>query len=209
MGTIASRLATMIVAVTVALATFSIQSVGAADDWYARLRVTKVSPALYYGRQPRLSDLAKLKEFGIQTIVNTRLNRTKPGLHAAEARRLGMKHFHLPVGFFIPPDKELEAFLRIATDPANQPVYIHCQGGWHRAPMFVCTYRVRAEGWTYDKAYAELRSHGHFKPWFFRSLHRGLEIAARPARAVASKAGQESTKAETQDFSHKADRKPF
>ncbi len=154
------------------------QSAGAADEWYNRLRVTKVSPDLYYGRQPREEDFAELKRLGIKTVISTRLNGHRSDEDAEQCKRVGLQHVHLPVGFFIPPDHEMAEFLQIVTDPKYAPVYIHCQGAWHRAPLFACLYRIKVQGWSYERAYAELISYGHFKPWFFRNLQHGLELAA-------------------------------
>lgn len=181
-----SRYAALIVLAITMIWPNTARSAVAEDNWYERLRIHKASPQLYYGRQPRTEDLAKLKQFGIRTVVNLRLNESKATQHAAEARQLGMNYVHLPVGFFIPPDKEIETFLQLVRSADKTPIYLHCQGAWHRAPLFVCAYRVRVQGWTYDRAYSELRAAGHFKPWFYQSLQRGLETVTGAGRPVAS-----------------------
>lgn len=172
------RIAKLVGFFTAVLLLVAVQPGRAADDWYARLRVTKVSPDLYYGRQPRAEDFAELKRMGIKTIISTRLNGHRSEKDAAACRQVGLQHVHLPVGFFLPPEKEMAEFLQIVTNPQRQPVYIHCQGAWHRAPLFACLYRIKVQGWSYDKAYAELLSHGKFKPWFYRNLQHGLDLAA-------------------------------
>ena len=174
-----------VMALVVPLALLPMQPGMAADEWYNRLRVTKVSPDLYYGRQPREEDFAELKRLGIKTVISTRLNGHRSDKDAAQCKLVGLQHVHLPVGFFIPPDHEMEEFLHIVTNPRYAPVYIHCQGAWHRAPLFACLYRIKVQGWSYEKAYAELISHGHFKPWFFRNLQHGLELAAGRRESVA------------------------
>ena len=57
------------------------------------------------------------------------------------------------------PDKA-EQFMKIVSDPANQPVFIHCHGGRHRAGIMTAVYRMNHDGWDADKAYAEMKKYG-------------------------------------------------
>jgi protein tyrosine/serine phosphatase len=51
--------------------------------------------------------------------------------------------------------------LRIATDPAHQPVLIHCAAGSERTGCAVALYRVLEHGITPDAAYDETRAFDH------------------------------------------------
>ena len=42
-------------------------------------------------------------------------------------------------------------------DPANQPVYVHCQGGRHRTGVMTAIYRLTHDGWNADRAFAEMK----------------------------------------------------
>jgi tyrosine-protein phosphatase SIW14 len=57
------------------------------------------------------------------------------------------------------PDKA-EQFMKIVSDPANQPVFIHCHGGRHRAGIMTAVYRMNHDGWDADRAYAEMKKYG-------------------------------------------------
>lgn len=51
-----------------------------------------------------------------------------------------------------PTRDDIEKFLGVAADPANQPVLVHCAQGMHRTGIMVAAYQVRAMGYTPDQA---------------------------------------------------------
>jgi len=53
----------------------------------------------------------------------------------------------------------VDAFLAIAKDPANRPLYFHCASGNRTAAMWAVK-RVVADGWPRDKALAEAEAIG-------------------------------------------------
>ena len=56
--------------------------------------------------------------------------------------------------------KVIADYLNILDNPANYPVLLHCQAGLHRTGMLSAIYRMEYEGWSVDRAYDEMRSHG-------------------------------------------------
>jgi protein tyrosine/serine phosphatase len=44
-------------------------------------------------------------------------------------------------------------------DPANQPVYVHCQGGRHRTGVMTAVYRLTHDGWNADRAFSEMKEY--------------------------------------------------
>jgi tyrosine-protein phosphatase SIW14 len=79
-------------------------------------------------------------------------------------------------------------FLNLVNDPINQPVFVHCQGGRHRTGIMTAVYRLTHDGWTADRAFAEMEqfefnkglvSHGTLKKFVYTYY-------ARLATAVAS-----------------------
>lgn len=58
------------------------------------------------------------------------------------------------------PSDYLEA-LRIMTDPARQPVLVHCGAGTERTGCIVALYRMHADSWTLDEALSEAEGVGH------------------------------------------------
>ena len=87
----------------------------------------RVNKEFCTGGQPRNEHLAKLKEEGVKAIINLR----PPSEHRAEeeraeAERLGLRYFNIPVVYTDPKDDQVTEFLKITDDPANRPAFIHC-----------------------------------------------------------------------------------
>jgi hypothetical protein len=51
-------------------------------------------------------------------------------------------------------------FLEAATDPGEQPVFVHCRRGGDRKGVTVAVYRVCLAGWTKEDATAEMMTAG-------------------------------------------------
>jgi protein tyrosine phosphatase (PTP) superfamily phosphohydrolase (DUF442 family) len=115
----------------------------------------KVNDQFCTGAQPRLEHLAKLKADGVKAIINLR----QPSEHRAaeeeaEAKRLGLKYFNLPVVYASPKDEDADEFLKLTDDPENRPAYIHCALAI-RVGAFWMIRRVLRDGWTVEKAEEE------------------------------------------------------
>jgi len=116
----------------------------------------KIDDGYYRGAQPQEEDYADLASLGVKTVIDlTRDGRDdEPGL----VEQAGMKFFRIPLTTTDrPSDDAVAQFLSIVTNPANQPVYVHCQGGRHRTGAMTALYRMTVDGWTSDKAYAEMK----------------------------------------------------
>lgn len=120
----------------------------------------KVSEDFCTGAQPRLEHLAKLKAEGVKAIINLR----QPSEHRAEeeeaeAKKLGLRYFNIPVVYANPKDEQVDEFLKLTDDPANRPAFIHCTAAI-RAGAFWMIRRVMRDGWTIEKAEEEARKVG-------------------------------------------------
>lgn len=99
--------------------------------------------------------MAELKERGFAAVINFRTAGEQgatvdAGQAAAEAA--GLKYYHLP--FRQASAEVAEQFLETVSDPANQPVFIHC-GSANRVGAMWLIKRVRLDGWSPDEALAE------------------------------------------------------
>ena len=56
---------------------------------------------------------------------------------------------------FKPSEEQIQAFLETVTDPALQPVFVHCRQGEDRTGVMVAIYRVAEQGWEPAQAYRE------------------------------------------------------
>jgi protein tyrosine/serine phosphatase len=77
------------------------------------------------------------------------------------AAKNGFKLLNIPiVDNTAPTTAQMTQFLNYATDPQNQPVYVHCEAGKGRTGVAVACYRMAVEGWTADQAIADGAKYG-------------------------------------------------
>ena len=112
------------------------------------------------GAQPRLEHLEMLKKDGVKAIINLR----QPSEHRssdeeAKAKELGLRYYNIPVVFGEPKDEQVDEFLKITDDVANQPAFIHCAAGI-RVGAFWMIRRVLRDGFTLDAAEKEAEQIG-------------------------------------------------
>ena len=89
---------------------------------------------------------------------------TKPQFKAEQKflAEKGVRLERIPVKLGGWPTKEdVDKFLRVAADPQNQPVLVHCAQGVRRTGMMVAAYQMKHLGYDRERAKAELLSFGH------------------------------------------------
>lgn len=146
----------------------------------------KVSDALYRGEQPDEAGFASLKAAGIRTVVNLRTLRTdKEG-----TKENGLKYFHITFQPWNAENEEVAEFLRIVTDPENQPVFVHCRHGADRTGVMVAAYRIVVQGWSREDAIEEMTKGG----FGFHSVWQNLVdyVEELEVEAIRSEAGVEA-----------------
>jgi protein-tyrosine phosphatase len=60
-----------------------------------------------------------------------------------------------------PTSEDIRRFIKYASDPANQPVLVHCAQGVRRTGMFVAAYQMSVLHHSREQALAEIMSFGH------------------------------------------------
>ena len=144
----------------------------------------EVSPGIYRGARPHLAGLEELGRLGVRTVINLQGGETEliqwdtilrwimPGelprairneRLAVEARGMKFLNFPMSAVLQVTPEREINvlAALDALVDPANHPVFIHCQFGNDRTGLIVALYRVFHQGWHPDQAHAEMVEKGH------------------------------------------------
>jgi protein tyrosine phosphatase (PTP) superfamily phosphohydrolase (DUF442 family) len=121
----------------------------------------RISDALYRGAQPTAEGMRELEKLGVKTVVNLR------SFHSDrdELRGTGLRYAHIECKAWHPEEEDVVRFLAILRDPANQPVFVHCQHGADRTGMMVASYRVVEQGWTTEQATEELPRFGFHEVW--------------------------------------------
>lgn len=131
--------------------------------WAAPLQVEgvpnlhRVSDTLYRSAQPTAAGMQALKKMGVKTVVNLRAFHSD----ADELRGTGLAGEHIPMKAWDPELQEAVLFLQIVTDPARQPVLVHCQQGADRTGAMCAVYRIAVQGWSKEEALREMREGGY------------------------------------------------
>ncbi len=128
------------------------------------------------GGQPTPEELEKLRGEGVRGILNLRRPTEKQtpvsggepipydaAAEAAQAQRLGLRYFNIPVDPEAPTDAQVEEFLKVTADPVNRPLFIHCSSA-NRVGAFWMIRRVLVEGSSVEEAEKEARRIGLRNP---------------------------------------------
>lgn len=117
-----------------------------------------VNEKLYRGAQPKPKDYADLKAMGVKTIID--LQKDGDSREQAMVEGQGMNFYRIPMSDKSQPgDAQVDQFLKIVNDPANQPVFVHCHGGRHRTGAMTAIYRMTHDGWSADQSYQEMKQY--------------------------------------------------
>ncbi len=107
-----------------------------------------------------------LKQQGFVSIVNLRLA-SEPGADVetsrTSAQSVGLKYIHLPFDAATPSSSVIDEFIKVVSDKANQPVYIHC-GSANRVGALWLAKRLVVDKWPVDKATQEAEAIGLTSP---------------------------------------------
>lgn len=146
----------------IALILFS--SAAIAQDKTKRVDLPKfeqVNEKLFRGGQPRPGTLHRLRELGIDTIVNLRGTSNTTRAEGAEARALGLNYFNVSLpNWGRPQDERVRRILLIISAPQNGRVFVHCKDGVDRTGTIVALHRITREGWKTSDALAEAEQRG-------------------------------------------------
>lgn len=85
---------------------------------------------------------AKAKALGFRTIVDLRMPSEGIDAEQSEAAAAGIAYVNLPVSAGAPTRVQVEAFAKIADDPAKFPILLHCHAA-NRAGAMWALYRVQ------------------------------------------------------------------
>jgi len=123
---------------------------------------------VYRGAQPRDGGLSRLRELGINTVINLRGASARTRAEEAEARALGLNYFNIALpNWGRPQDARVRRILEIIAAPENGRVFIHCRSGVDRTGLIVAMYRMTNEGWNTNDALAEADRDGMRRTQFW------------------------------------------
>jgi tyrosine-protein phosphatase SIW14 len=148
----------------------------------------RVNATYFRGAQPSGRDYADLAALGVKTIIDLQEADGDPS-EPSLARAAGIEYHQIAMSTHRPPTAEqLAFFFKLVSDP-TKPVYVHCKGGRHRTGVMTAAYRMSYDGWTPDKAFAEMKKydfgadflHPEFKKYVY-----GYDVSRVPTTAVAA-----------------------
>lgn len=148
-----------------------------------------VHPFLVRGGEPSEKGLQKLKDMGVTTIIDLRNPGEKKVAEKDIAGRLKMKYVAVPMSSKPPTKKQVDTIFKeiqkVQKSPESDKVFVHCAHGSDRTGCIIGLWRVSADGYSYDDAYAEMRKY-YFTPKFTQ-LSGTVKKYADSAKTTASK----------------------
>jgi uncharacterized protein (TIGR01244 family) len=106
--------------------------------------------------------LVEIKKLGYNSVINLRTAAeagAELDAEAAAAKAAGINYFNLPFNNAAPDPAVVDSFLRVITDKANEPAFIHCASA-NRAAMMWMVKRIAIDKWDVDKAAEEATALG-------------------------------------------------
>ena len=131
-------------------------------------RFQQVNERLFRSGQPGDGGLTRLRELGINTIINLRGASKRTRAQEAEARALGFNYFNVALpNWGRPQETRVERILALIAAPENGRVLVHCRSGVDRTGMIVALYRITHDGWSSHDALAEADRDGMRRTQFW------------------------------------------
>jgi protein tyrosine phosphatase (PTP) superfamily phosphohydrolase (DUF442 family) len=131
-------------------------------------RFQQVSERLYRGGQPREGGISKLRELGINTVINLRGASDRTRAEEAEVRAVGLNYYNIALpNWGRPQDSRVARIMELLSAPENGRVFVHCRDGVDRTSMIVAIYRLTHDGWSSHQALAEAERSGMRRTQFW------------------------------------------
>jgi protein tyrosine phosphatase (PTP) superfamily phosphohydrolase (DUF442 family) len=128
----------------------------------------RVTDWLYRGAQPTTEGMRQLQAMGIHTVVDLRAYHDDSKLW----KGTGLTLVRIPVHTADPRIEQVAEFFNVLGDPAQRPIFVHCQHGADRTGLMIALYRIAGQGWTKERAIAEMRDGGFGYHSIWRNLIR-------------------------------------
>ncbi len=143
-----------------------------------------VTPGIWRSAKLNPESLERMKSYKLKTIVNLRLDNENEPWEDTLAKKLGIQCFHFPISpAKVVPAKTVDAVLSILSDPARQPVLVHCAAGRDRSGMIIAAYRIAHKEWSFSDIYQEMMMYGYANiqlPAMLKTLELWSTAQGRP-----------------------------
>src|SRR5436189_1761782 len=116
------------VATVIAVMLLAISSIAQSGQPNTKIKIKNfgsINENFFRGAQPKDQDYKDLAAMGVKTVINLRIDERSDEKPLVEGA--GMKYVFIGMrDDKRPADEQVQEFLKIANDPANQPIYVHC-----------------------------------------------------------------------------------
>ena len=127
----------------------------------------QVTPTFLRGGQPTETGFRKLKEMGVEVVVNFRDEPDKIAAEKKQVEALGMRYLSIPWNASKgPDDRQVAEFLEWMRANPERKVFVHCHRGKERTGVMVAAYRIVMQNWTAPQALDEMEFFGIRGLWF-------------------------------------------
>lgn len=149
------------------------------------LNLHRITDQLYRSQQPSAEGMARLKQLGIQTIINLRaFHSDREALSGT-----GLLDAQLHVNTWHIEDEDVVAVLRLLRQPGNGPFLIHCQHGADRTGLMSAMFRIVEQAWTKEAAIEEMTEGGYGFHAVWRNIPRYIQaVDVDKIRALVAQA---------------------
>lgn len=146
------------------------------------LNFARLDACLWRGAQPTAEGFRALKAAGARTVVSFRHD----GDDTPLLKGTGLRYLRIPSRAWHLRDEDLAIFLKVAGNPANHPIFIHCAQGRDRTGYNAAAYRMLVQGWSAEAAIAEMKRFRFNRVWVLNPGDlRHLDLAVIRERVKA------------------------
>src|SRR5262245_43143718 len=151
----------------------------------------KINDHYYRGAQPKGADFHALSTLGVKLVIDLAAEGDRA--EASNAKAAGMRFLRIPMSTHAAPSPAVIAqFMSLVTNPANQPVYVHCMGGRHRTGVMTAIYRMTMDRWNAVQAFQEMKRYKFGATFLHPELKAFIDEYVAPEPAAAASAGVRS-----------------
>ena len=121
----------------------------------------EVEEGMFRGGQPDEKSIEALRTLGIRTVVSLRNEEKVNRLEKELVERNGMVFISIPLTWRRGPRREeAEYFLKVVSESARRPLFIHCREGRDRTGAMIALYRIARQDCPVEEAYREAKRYG-------------------------------------------------
>ena len=177
-----------LISLSLALSAMPIDALGSATRAQSRPETVegitnfgRVTDTLFRGGHVTPDGVRLLAARGVRTVIDLRQGNSHGEPEACRSN--GITYYRFPMSTHATPDTAAIDRILSLICGAKAPVYVHCSAGRHRTGTVCALYRMRVQGWSAEKAWAEQQSYGFGAPEHHPELFAfvyGNELGARP-----------------------------